>query len=65
MRKQRLKKMADVRRFLSKIINQLDGDEIAESKCRTLAYGCSVLKTIIETGDLETRLEALERDIKK
>jgi hypothetical protein len=53
--------MADLRRFMAKIINDLHADRITETRGRTLAYMASVLKAIVETGDLETRLEALEQ----
>ena len=65
MRAFKLKKMADVRRFLSRIINQLDAGEIEESKGRTLAYMASILKMVIETGDLEKRLETIEKRLKE
>lgn len=61
MRGVRLKTLADVRRFMAKIINQLHNDEIEESKGRTLAYMSSILKDVLKESDFEERIAQLEK----
>lgn len=60
-----LKTLADVRRFLARISNELYRDEIPESRARALIYAGSVLKSIIESGDLENRIAELEEKMRK
>jgi len=57
----RLKNLQDVRRFLARVANDLDSDKISEGKARTLAYVCSILNQVIKDGEIEQRLEAVER----
>jgi len=59
----KLHTITDVSRYLAKLINRLDRDEIEESRAGKLAYMCNVLKSCLETGDLERRLEALEAQL--
>ena len=56
----RLKTIVDVSIYLGRIINQLDRDEITESKAGKLGYLCNILKNVLETGALEKRVEAIE-----
>ena len=56
----RLKTLADIRRFMAKIINQLHRNEIDESRGRTLAYMSSILKDVLKESDIEERVAALE-----
>ena len=55
-----LRNIGEVSRFLAKVINELRRDEIEESKASKLGYLCGILKSCLESGDLERRLEALE-----
>jgi hypothetical protein len=59
--KRRLSSAADVRLFLSGLIRNVEADRITESKGKTLTYMASVLLRVIEGGDLEKRIEALEK----
>ncbi len=59
--RKRLKTLLDVRRFLADVANQLNQDEIPESKARGLAYICSILQAVIKDADIEKRLEVLEK----
>ncbi|MGB5217576.1 MAG: hypothetical protein WBN66_04680 [Smithella sp.] len=61
----RMKSLTDVRRFMARVINDLDDNRIFESKARTLGYLCSVLRDIIRDSDLEERILKLEMEIKK
>ncbi|WP_321419347.1 hypothetical protein [uncultured Desulfobacter sp.] len=56
-----LKTLADLRRFVGRVANELYRDEIDTDKARALAYLSNVLKGIIESGDLEQRISRLER----
>ena len=60
----RLNKLSDCRRFLARVINDLDSDQINESKARALTYSASILSQVIEKSDLENRVESLERALK-
>lgn len=61
----RLKSLLDIRRFMARIANQLNRDVIDAGKARTLAYICSIMASIVKDADLETRIDALEKTIKK
>jgi hypothetical protein len=61
----RIKSLVDVRRFMARTLNDLDGDKITESKARTLGYLCSVLRDVIKDSDLESRILKLEKEMLK
>jgi len=61
----RMKSLTDVRRFMARVINDLDDSRIIESKARTLGYLCSVLRDIIRYSDLEERILKLEREVER
>jgi len=61
----RFKSLLDIRRFMARILNDLDADNISESKSKTLGYLCSVLRDIIKDSELESRILKLEREISK
>lgn len=61
MAKKRLKTIEDCRRFLADVANRLNNAEIDPNTASRLAYIINVLKSCIESGDLERRLEELER----
>ena len=57
----KLHTITDVSRYLAKLINRLDRGEIEQSKAGKLAYMCNILKSCLEAGDLERRVEDLEK----
>lgn len=59
----RVKSLGDIRRFMARVLNDLDTSKITEVKARTLGYLCSVLKDVIKDSDLEARVSRLEREI--
>jgi uncharacterized protein YutE (UPF0331/DUF86 family) len=65
MRATKLRKMADIRRLLARIINQLDADKITESKARGMGYLCNILRDVIECSELESRIALLEKQMDK
>ncbi len=50
-----------VRRLLGRVVNQLLRDEITEGKARTIGYLANIMVGVMESADLEQRLEALEQ----
>lgn len=62
MHKRRLKTLTDVRRFLAFTLNQLERNEIDESRAKTVAYCLNILSGVIRDSDLEQRVEALEAE---
>jgi hypothetical protein len=61
VKNRRLNTLQDLRRLLAEVINQCRRGEITESRARVIAYLASVLSSVIKDGDLETRVEALEK----
>ncbi len=59
----RFNSLCDVRRYIADVIRRLEKDEMTESKARTAGYLANCLKGVMESSDLETRLEKLERII--
>jgi len=57
----RLKTMQDVRKFLAFATNEFNLDRMDAAKAKAIAYLCSILHQIIKTGDLESRLDKLEK----
>jgi len=64
LNKIRLKKPDDLRKFIVKIINDLNDDTITESKAKTFGYLANSLTKIFETVELAERLEKLEAAMK-
>lgn len=60
----RLNKPGDVRRLISRIINELREDTITENKARAMGYLCNCLLKAMETTELAERLEKLEAAMK-
>jgi hypothetical protein len=54
----------DCRRYLASVINRVEVGEIDPAKAGRPAYITNILVRIIETSDIEARLEALEARIK-
>lgn len=61
----RFRSLVDIRRFLARVLNDLDGNKIGETKARTFGYLCSVMRDIIKDSDLEARVLKLEEEAKK
>ena len=61
MRKIRLNKIQDVRRLLSRIINQVMAGEIEIGKANCIGQLSNIMLRAMEKGELELRIEELER----
>lgn len=58
--KRRLKSAQDVRTFLADLVNKVNRNEVDPAKAKCLGYLVQILNSVINTSDLEKRLEALE-----
>jgi len=65
MAKKRLKSTEDIRRFLANLILKTENKEFDPLLAGKLGYLSSILLKAIEGGDLEKRVEALERKLAK
>lgn len=65
MAKRRLKKMDDVRRYLAGLINRTETGEVEPGLAGKLGYLANSLARVIESSDLEKRLERLEQETKE
>ena len=61
MRKVRLNKIQDVRRLLSRIINEVLGGKITIGKANCIGQLSNIMLRAMEKGELELRIEELER----
>jgi len=61
----RLKTLSDVRRFLARLINETRDGKVDPSLAGRLGYLLNVLKSVITDSDIEKRVEALEKEMKK
>jgi GH24 family phage-related lysozyme (muramidase) len=59
----RLQNAQDLRRYLSNLINRTEAGIVDVNLGKSLAYMSSILLRIIEGGDLEGRVEQLERKL--
>ncbi|MEI6315620.1 MAG: hypothetical protein WCO89_12175 [Syntrophus sp. (in: bacteria)] len=59
----RLQNAQDLRRYLANLINRTESGEVEVNLGKSLAYMSSILLRIIEGGDLEGRVERLERKL--
>ena len=59
----RLNAVRDVQKLLSKIINERRRGEVESSECRDIGYLAKILLDSIEAGELEDRIEQLEKSI--
>ena len=50
----------DCRRYLASVINRVEAGELDPAKAGRLAYITNILVRVIETSDIEARLEQLE-----
>ncbi len=56
---QNLSSLSDVRKFLSKLINQRNNNQIASAKYRDLCFGLKIMREVLEAMFLQS--EVLER----
>ena len=56
----RLKTLSDVRRFLARVTNDLNGEKIDENRARCFGYLASVMKDLIRESDIEEMVKKLE-----
>ena len=63
MKKRRLKTLSDVRRWLADVANRLERGEVNEGFARCAGYLSSIMSQIIQHGDLEQRVNQLEKRI--
>ena len=59
----RFNTLTDCKRFLAKVANDLNDNEITPDKARALGYLVSIMQKILESGDLEARIAKLENDL--
>ncbi len=65
MPRRRLKSLEDIRRYLGGLINRVEGGEIEVVMSGKLGYLASILVRIIESSDLEKRIDILEKKLIK
>jgi len=65
MAKRRLKKIDDIRRYLAGLINRTEAGEVEPGLAGKLGYLANSLARVIETSDLEKRIEQLEKEASK
>ncbi len=63
MSRKRLKSMEDLRRYLSGLVNRVEGGQVEASVAGRSGFLINILVRIVETGDLEKRIEALEQRV--
>jgi hypothetical protein len=54
-----------VNRLLQRVINALIQGDIEESKAKTIGYLCNIVLKGLEAGELQERIEDLERQVVK
>lgn len=59
----RLQNAQDLRRYLASLINRVESGVVEVNLGKSLAYMSSILLRIIKGGDLEGRVEQLERKL--
>ncbi len=65
LRSIKLQTESDVYRFLAKVINMLNRDEIDANKASRLGYLCNLLIGGLRRNDLEDRVAEIERKLKE
>ena len=58
--RKRLKSIEDVRRYIAGLINRAEAGQVEPGLAGKLGYLSSILVRILESTDLERRIEALE-----
>ena len=61
----RLNKPDDVRRLLSRGINQVLGDELSTDKLRAISYSAQTILKVFELVSIEERLDRIEELLSK
>jgi hypothetical protein len=64
MTKRRFNSLADCKRYLADILNRLEANELDAEGVRVRSYSTQILSKIVEAGDLENRVAALEEKLK-
>ena len=59
----RLSSARDVQKLLSKMINERRRGQVDTTECRDVGYLAKILLDSIEAGELEDRIEQLEKNI--
>lgn len=62
LRSVKLQSVSDVNRFLSKVINMVNRDEMDAAKAAKLCYLCNSLVSGLRSQDLDARIKILERE---
>lgn len=52
-----------VNRLLQRVINALIQGEMEEDKARTIGYLCNIVLKSLEAGELQERIEEIERQV--
>lgn len=60
----RLNNLQDLRRYLANLINRTESGEVDANLSGKLGYLASILHRVIEGGDLEARIDVLEKQLK-
>ena len=65
MKKVRLNSLKDVQRFYAKIINQYysHDETLSENRFKNLCYGLNGLAKVLESSELEKRIEQIEAEL--
>jgi len=61
----RLSSARDVQKLLSKMINERRRGQVDTTECRDIGYLAKILLDSIEAGELEDRIEKLEKSIEE
>ena len=61
----RLDNSRAIQRLLSRTVNMLIADEMAEGKARTIGYLCNIMLNAYDSIDLDKRITAVEEKINK
>ena len=59
----RLDRIGDVSKFLSRVIRETYTGKLDHQLAAKLGYLCNVLKSLLEAGALEDRLDSLEKAV--
>jgi len=60
----RLNRPQDVRRLLSRLVNQTISGNMETDSLRAITYACSMILKSLETGELSERLKVIEEQLK-
>jgi hypothetical protein len=61
----RLRSISDINRLLGRLVNQLLREEVSESVAGKAGYLLSIMLKSFELSDIESRLEALEKQMNR